>query len=216
MHAKIVVSHPRRNSLTRLVAERIEEGVKQAGHSAELDDLMSRQFDPRYQDADIEAHLRNSPPPTDVIAEQESLDRADALVMVYPVYWWTMPALMKGWIDRVFTNGWAYEEDGASPTVKKLQHLPVHLVALPGASDVTYARHGYFEAMQKQIDHGIFDYCGAPVIRHELLFGVAGDAMDQQLENARTIGLGVFTSTGGTPRARGSKRSALSITPGAP
>lgn len=191
MHAEIVVSHPRRGSLTRRVAEEIEEGVKRSGHSAELKDLMTQGFDPRFRDADIETHLRNSPPPADVLAEQERLDQADALVLVYPVYWWTMPALMKGWIDRVFTNGWAYEEDDSSITVKKLQRLPIHLVALPGASQATYERHGYFEAMQKQIDHGIFDYCGAPVIRHELLFDV-GEATARQLENAHRIGLGVF------------------------
>ena len=45
----------------------------------------------------------------DVLAEQARIDRADTLVLVYPIYWWSMPALLKGWIDRVFSNGWAFD-----------------------------------------------------------------------------------------------------------
>ena len=89
--------------------------------------------------------------PDDVIAEQQRINRADALVLVYPIYWWSFPAQLKGWIDRVFTQGWAYDErDGK--LVKLLGHLPVHLIALGGADQRTYARYGYFGSMKTQID----------------------------------------------------------------
>ena len=52
---------------------------------------------------------------------------------------------------------------------RKLQHLNVHLVGIGGADAQTYARRGYDTAMKTQIDHGIFDYCGAPVVTSELL-----------------------------------------------
>ena len=89
--------------------------------------------------------------PDDVNAEQQRINRADALVLVYPIYWWSFPAQLKGWIDRVFTQGWAYDErDGK--LVKLLGHLPVHLIALGGADQRTYARYGYFGSMKTQID----------------------------------------------------------------
>ena len=74
-----------------------------------------------------------------------------------------MSGLLKGWIDRVFSNGWAYD-DSTGHIVKKLGRLPIHLIAIAGADRRTYDRHGYGEAMKVQIDHGIFDYCGAPVL----------------------------------------------------
>ena len=77
--------------------------------------------------------------------------------------------LLKGWIDRVFANGWAYDESANNGLVKRLYHLKVHLIAIGGADLRTYARHGYFGAMKTQIDHGIFDFCGARVMRSELL-----------------------------------------------
>ncbi|WP_338446485.1 NAD(P)H-dependent oxidoreductase [Pelagerythrobacter marensis] len=192
MHALIVVSHPDTRSMTSSVARALADSVEKAGHTVEFADLAEEEFDPRFRQADVEAHLLKSPPPRDVRAEQERLERADALVLIYPVYWWSMPGLMKGWIDRVFSNGWAYDDSDPSRIVKKLGHLPIHLIALPGASERTYLRHGYLDAMKTQIDHGIFDYCGAPVVRHELLFGIADDDGTDLLGIVRSIGAGLF------------------------
>ncbi|MGF9563451.1 NAD(P)H-dependent oxidoreductase [Neorhizobium sp. JUb45] len=191
MHALIVLSHPDTASLTHAVATRIGEGLVEAGSSFEIADLHSEGFDPRYSAGDGAAHHHQASRPADVVAEQVRIERADALVLVFPVYWWSMPALMKGWIDRVFSNGWAYDDSG-DKVIKKLGHLPIHLVGIGGADIGTYERHGYVDAMKTQIDHGIFDYCGAPVSRSELL--LESDAPDQSknLESARSIGRAVF------------------------
>ncbi|RLM31263.1 hypothetical protein BHG07_06220 [Brenneria salicis ATCC 15712 = DSM 30166] len=53
--------------------------------------------------------------------------------------------------------------------VKKLGHLPVYLIALGGASQRTYEKHGYLNAYNAQIVQGIFDYCGAPSLISEVL-----------------------------------------------
>ena len=75
-----------------------------------------------------------------------------------------MPGLLKGWIDRVFSNGWAFDFVLDQRFDKKLQHLKVHLLGIGGADAGTFERHGYRAAMKAQIDHGIFDYCGAQVV----------------------------------------------------
>lgn len=191
MHALIVVSHPAPSSLTHAVAEQIAKGISSSSpaHSFEIADLAAEAFDPRFTANDMAVHLREEQPSDEVIAEQERIDRADALVLVYPVYWWSMPALLKGWIDRVFCNGWAYEEGADTKLVKKLRHLQVNLVAIGGADHRTYARHGYFEAMKTQIDHGIFDYCGAQVERSEFLVPSNAELAGAHLKIAREIGI---------------------------
>jgi len=193
MHTLIVVSHPNPASLTHALASQVAEGVRTSGeHSAELADLTAEGFDPRFAMSDITAHLRETPISDDVRAEQVRIDRADALVLVYPVYWWSMPALMKGWIDRVFCNGWAYEENADLTTVRKLMHLKVHLVAVAGADHGTYARRGYGDAMQTQIEEGIFGYCGAPVVSSDLLSLADPAEVPGHLERARGLGQGMF------------------------
>lgn len=194
MHALIVVAHPNLKSLSHGIAAHVAEGVSLSGpgHSFEIADLAAEGFDPRFTSADIAVHRREAPPPTDVAVEQARLDRADALVLVYPVYWWSMPGLLKGWIDRVFANGWAFDFSSDSTLVKKLRDLRVHLVAIAGADARTYARHGYFGAMKTQIDHGIFDYCGASVVTSELLLDSETTDPTSHLDTARDIGRKLF------------------------
>lgn len=171
MHALIVTSHPEIKSLTNSVAANIGKGFSQAGagYSFELADLAAEGFDPRFSEGDLMAHRSRIAAPHDVAAEQARIDRADALVLVFPVYWWSFPALLKGWIDRVFSNGWAYDDSFEGKLLKKLGHLQVHLVGIGGADNRTYEKHGYNNAMKTQIDHGIFDFCGARVATSTVL-----------------------------------------------
>lgn len=192
MHSLIVTSHPLPDSLTAAVARQVGAGLAQGGHSFEIADLTAEGFDPRFTATDVAVHMKQAHVDPVIAAEQARIGRADALVLVYPVYWWSFPALLKGWIDRVFINGWAYEEMPDGQIVRKLGHLPIHLVAIGGADLRTYARHGYFGAMRTQIEHGIFGYCGAPVRRSELL--VPGETRDAagMLAAGERIGRAVF------------------------
>lgn len=191
MRTLIVLSHPDKTSLTHVVAERIAEAVRteDRAHEVEIADLAAEGFDPRWSAADVAAYRKEAAAPADVAAEQARLDQTDTLVLVYPVYWWSMPGQLKGWIDRVFNNGWAYDERPDGSVAKLLGRLNVRLVAIGGADEGVYQRHGYAEAMRVQIDHGMFDYCGAPILSSDrLLPGGAGAFPAFALERAGEIG----------------------------
>ncbi|MBV4531122.1 NAD(P)H-dependent oxidoreductase [Pseudomonas sp. SWRI107] len=196
MHSLIVVAHPEPHSLTHAIAQRIVGGITASGsqHTIELADLFEEGFDPRFNPSDRALFLKQSAPPADVAAEQERVDRADALVLVFPIYWWSFPALLKGWIDRVFSQGWAYEDSSDGRVQKKLQRLQVHLVAIGAADECSFTRHGYASAMKTQIDHGIFDYCGAEVRSSSVLLPADSDYPLAYLERAHAIGTRIFAS----------------------
>ncbi|MBT2337624.1 MULTISPECIES: NAD(P)H-dependent oxidoreductase [Pseudomonas] len=197
MHTLIVVAHPEADSLTHAVASHIAKGISLAGaqHTFEIADLAREGFDPRFTEADLAVHRAKVQPSKDVQVEQARVDRADTLILVYPVYWWAMPALLKGWIDRVFSNGWAFDFNLQSTLVKKLSHLSVHLVGIGGADTATYARYGYAAAMKTQIDHGIFDYCGAQVINSQLLLNSETEDPNQALQAATQLGQQISSNT---------------------
>jgi NAD(P)H dehydrogenase (quinone) len=117
----IVFDHPRRDSLCGAILDRFVAGLAAAGHSAELADLRRENFDPRmpvedepdWNDDDKVYSER-------VLAEQARMLRNEALAFIFPVWWWSFPATTKGWIDRVWNNGWAY---GA----RKLPHKKARL-----------------------------------------------------------------------------------------
>lgn len=192
MQALIVIGHHDPESLTHALARQIAEGLASTGHGSEIADLAREGFDPRFGLADHAVHRGLAEPPADVLLEQARIDRADALVLVYPIYWWSLPALLKGWVERVFSNGWAFDY-GSGVLIKKLRGMKVHLIGVAGADTGTFERHGYSEAMRVQIEHGIFDYCGAEVLSSSVLYDSEGPDAALHLRTARLFGEQLFT-----------------------
>lgn len=195
MHALIVTAHPHPESLTHSIAARLALGITESGpHHVEIADLAREGFRPEFTREDFAAFNAAGALPDDVRAEQARIDNTDALVLVFPVYWWSMPALMKGWIDRVFSAGWAYEETAEGRLIKKLSHLPVHLVAIGAANMKTWEKHRYQEAMKVQIEEGIFNYCGAPVVGSSLLLSPEYPDTNAMLQDAHQLGQKMFNA----------------------
>lgn len=168
MHALVVVAHPDPQSLSHHVARELVSAVDSAGaeHTAELGDLVAEGFDPRFTNEDRAAYLAGANYPPDVAAEQARIERAQHLVLVFPVWWWSMPGVLKGWVDRVFANGWAFghtpRPDNANVSDSSgLDGLTIHLVPIASGNEGGYDRHGYDTALRTQIEHGVIDYCGA-------------------------------------------------------
>lgn len=163
MTALVVVSHSDPDSLTQHVARATAAAIRTTGGEVDIADLRAENFDPRFSEADLDLFRGNATAPPDVVAEQKRIDRVEHLIIVFPVYWWSMPALLKGWIDRVFVSGWAYEFTPGSEFVKKLDRLTVHLIPVAGDDAESFERHGVYDAFRTQIERGIVEYCGATI-----------------------------------------------------
>ncbi|MBF4460450.1 NAD(P)H-dependent oxidoreductase [Pseudoclavibacter sp. VKM Ac-2867] len=162
MPTLIVTAHPDEDSLTHAAALQLRERLEAAGVEVELAHLSQEGFDPRFTARDRADYKGGTITGPDVLAEQARLGRASDVVLVFPVFWWSMPALLKGWIDRVFITGWAFELGDDGRVLGKLGHLTAHLLPVSGFSEASFARHGYEESFSTQIEHGVFDYCGMP------------------------------------------------------
>lgn len=197
MRLLTVFSHPRPDRYPAAVMDAFHEPARAAGVEVDVLDLHAEGFDPRFTDED-HAHFWGGPVPDDVAAMHRRVEGADRLAFVFPVYWWSMPALLKGWIDRVFTPGWAYqygdgvEDRGKKPVRGLLPRVPTTLLGIAGADVATYERYGYDEAMRAQLDVGIFAYCGITDVETHLVYDVEGDhngpARERGLEIARGVG----------------------------
>ncbi len=210
MHVLIVFAHPRRESLTGAILDRFTAGLGAGGrHEIEIADLYREGFDCRFQPEDY-AQFQAAPMPDVIRAEQARVDRADALAFVFPVWWWSFPAVLKGWIDRVFSEGWAYSfEPGVSRG--RLRDRPVQLIGVAGSRESTYRKYGYGEAMRVQIDTGILGYCGLRDVAVELYYDVEQSPENRMrcLDAAEALGRG-FLAPDRAPRvpALGSERVA--------
>ncbi|MBB4688881.1 NAD(P)H-dependent oxidoreductase [Amycolatopsis jiangsuensis] len=180
MHLLTVFSHPFTDKYPAAVMDALNEPFRREGHSVDVLDLHAENFDPRFTEAD-HAHFWGGPVPADVAVMHRRVEAADRLAFVFPVYWWGMPALMKGWLERVFTGGWAYQfgkgvqDRGKEPPSALLGNVPTILIGIGGSSRRTYAKYGYDEAMRTQLDVGTFVYCGITDVESHLIHDVEGE-----------------------------------------
>ena len=157
MGTLIVTAHPDSDSLVHGVARKLRDRL---GSDASVAHLAQEGFDPRFTPRDRQRYVDRTRPDEAVAAEQRRIDGAEHLVLVFPVYWWSLPALLKGWIDRVFIDGWAFGYDAEDRVVPRLGHLTAHLIPVAGTSAESYERHGYARAFSTQVEHGVIDFCG--------------------------------------------------------
>lgn len=101
----VILGHPRKESLCGALAEKYQSGAKKAGHTIETIQLGSLKFDPILRSG-YEVSQALEP---DLEKAQQLIDWADHLVFVYPTWWGAFPALLKGFIDRVFLPDFAFK-----------------------------------------------------------------------------------------------------------
>lgn len=189
MHVLIVLDHPNPASFSHAIAARFVDGAQVAGHTTELADLNAEGFDPRWNMADIENDGATNVP-ADVVREQARIERADAICFVFPLFWWGMPATTKGWVDKVWTWGWAYDQLDDPEVSLQRPRTAVFLVPAGARSDEMQER-GYAAALQTTWLEGTFGYFGFANRKIELLNGSKGSAERREGLLARAYDAGV-------------------------
>lgn len=188
MHVLVVLDHPKQTSFCAAVARQFIKGAEAAGHSTELADLFAEGFDPRWTAADIDAD-NGMPVPSDVLKEQARIAASDAVCFVFPLFWWGMPATTKGWIDRVWSWGWAYDQ--LDDPNQSLQRPRTGILLVPaGARSDEMADAGYDKAIETLWMNGTFGYFGFSQRKLEFLNGSKGSDARRQalLEKAYQMG----------------------------
>lgn len=186
MKVLTIVSHPRKDSLTFQAACRFVQGLRDAGHEYEILDLHGIGFDPVLQGAD-EPDLSAGKQifSEQVEREMKRMKEHDALALVFPVWWWHLPAMLKGYIDRVWNNGFAYGDD-------HLHHRHVLWMGLAGVTQEQMQKRNYDEAITRLLNVGIADYCGISDSRVEFLYETLDakpEHYEKLLEQAYQLGL---------------------------
>lgn len=176
MNALIIYAHPNPFSFNHAIRQEVEELLKQKGYSIKVSDLYNLDFDPVLKSQDF-LLLKSGSVADDVKAEQEKVAWASLLVVIHPIWWTGFPAILKGYFDRVFSNGFAFGFEGG--TLKKL---------LDGKRAVVISTHGMphelydpamYDAFRQTQDLGIFSFCGFEV-KHIFFSGMAQSTAEQR------------------------------------
>ncbi len=128
MKCLVVIAHPLPDSLCRSLADFAVGRLLAAGHDVAVEDLYGSGFGAALTDAERRSYYAAAFDSSAISAEAARLTEADALVLVFPTWWYGFPALLKGWFDRVWSPGIAFDHSSNFGPIKprlKLRHVLV-------------------------------------------------------------------------------------------
>lgn len=130
MRALVIYCHPRPESFTAAIRDAVLERLAAAGAEVRLTDLYARGFDPSLSEAEHAGYLDCPANRAPVAEDVENLQWADTLIFVYPTWWYGLPAMLKGWLDRALLPDVAFvmprgEGDTIRPGLTHITRLGV-------------------------------------------------------------------------------------------
>jgi NAD(P)H dehydrogenase (quinone) len=178
--ALIVVGHPAPDSFNRAIAETIRDTWSAAGCEVRFHDLVEEGFEPRLTAGEARGEPSNDPLVQKHIA---ALRDSELLAVVHPNCWGAPPAIVKGWIDRVFAlnaaYGFAKGVDQGDAPVGLLMTIKAALVINTGNTPVAREREAFGDPLERMWRDCILQYCGVQNVMRSL-FGVIATSSDDE------------------------------------
>jgi NAD(P)H dehydrogenase (quinone) len=188
MNLLIIYSNHQKGNFNWQLLERIKVKMAEKGSPVIIRDLYELDFDPVLKPADFDMISRGTPP-DDILKEQEFVRWADVLLFIYPVWWGGMPAIVKGYIDKVLSWGFAYKSNGNGVVYPLLNDKKALVMSSLGQSNEEYEK-GMFQAMSLVNSEGVFGFCGIQVLE-QMFFSsihtITPEVKEQHFNNATSL-----------------------------
>lgn len=129
MKCLVVTTHPLNASLCKQLTEYAASQLTKMGHEVTIEDLYAENFNPALTSKERESYYNDRYDSSDISGHVTKLVNAEALVLLFPTWWFGYPAMLKGWFDRVWGPGIAYQNSNNCGSIKPhLTHLKRVLV----------------------------------------------------------------------------------------
>ena len=129
MKCLIVTTHPLNDSLCKLLGKHVENKLTQMGHVVAIEDLYAENFEPALTALERKSYYAESYDLSNIAEQVSRLQDAEAMVLLFPTWWFGFPAMLKGWFDRVWGPGIAYDHaSDFGPIKPRLDNLKKVLV----------------------------------------------------------------------------------------
>ncbi len=170
MNHLIVYAHPFEDSFNHAILEMVVNTLQNNGDNVVVvRDLYQMDFKSVLDQEDFNS-LRKKIIPEDIKKEQLYIKDADVITLIYPLWWAGMPAILKGYIDRVFSYGFAYQYNQEGIVEGLLGNKKGLMITTHGTPKLYYNASGMTTALRHTTDTGIYEFCGMKIGEH-LFFG---------------------------------------------
>lgn len=183
--ALVVLAHHRSDSLTASMAERAANRLEGDGYRVDLLNLHAEGFDPRNSVADEPDYGdRDKTYSAEVHRHIRRVHAAEVIVVVFPVWWFGLPALLKGWFDRVWNYGLAYGRSRSPMAGKRMLWLALAgLTARDPNADLVAS------VLEGPLRRGVSEYCGISETHAAVLYDSEGQDLSGEARAEHFRGL---------------------------
>ena len=161
----IIVAHPNEESFNLSVARVYRESVEALGASAIVRDLYRVGFDPTLKDCEI-PRIAGFAPQGDIAAERALIGDAQVFAFIYPLWFNTPPAMLLGYIQRVFGMGFGYGSQRGGQNARLLLDRSMISFSSSGAPAEWLRTEGGWNALRNLFDDHVAEVCGMNVLEH--------------------------------------------------
>jgi putative NADPH-quinone reductase len=178
MNCLIVIAHPSQESLSRTIAAKVIETLRAAGHEVVVEDVYASGFAPALLPEERESYYGRQYHGDAVREEIGRLRAAEGLVLCFPTWWFGFPAILKGWFDRVWAPGVAYDHaDDLGPIKPRLNGLRKVLAVTSLGAPWWVDRIVMRQPVKRVLRHAILGAC-APEAKLEMLSLYKAERLD--------------------------------------
>ncbi len=192
MNQLIIIAHPKKDSFSHKIKISLEKEFINQRYSFKIRDLYEIGFKPVLTEEELKLNKEGKNLP-DIAVEQSYIEWADELTFIYPLWWNAFPAILKGYIDRVFTNGFAFKINGNGPE-GLLKNKKVRLITTAGMKERTLTESGIFEGLKITQEHGVFEFCGMDVLDHLYVTEVTSITKEQKENELNNLIKKIFSN----------------------
>lgn len=159
MHSTLIIAHPYTGSFNHVLLDKVKSWLLASGRQVEIIDLYRDGFKPDLSVEDLKVY--NQGLIVDPMAKryQALLKETDDLVFVFPIWWYEAPAIMKGFIDKVMTPGFAFEETSVG-LIGKLGHIKRLSVITTSEVETTFMRSEVGNPIETSLMKTTLGICG--------------------------------------------------------
>ena len=164
MKVLVIVAHPNQGSFNHAIANSAIAKLRENGHEVIFHDLYAEKFDPMLPVSEFPEGAEITP---ELAAHCADLTSADGIVIVHPNWWGQVPAILKGWVDRVFRPGVTYQPVEGEALAYGL--LETRSAAVFTTSDTPYDREmeQFGDPLETIWKNCIFGFCGLDNVYRE-------------------------------------------------
>ena len=164
----IIFGHPNPDSFNQAIVATYEDALKEKGHEVRIRDLYKLGFDPILKLSEMEG-FKKGIYPDDVKTEQEHIKWADIITFIYPIWWGGAPAIVKGYTERILSEGFAYT-DGPKGLLSDKKAFTINTLDAP---DEVYEKGGLYTSMNKVLDDITYQFAAIKGIGHKYFASVS-------------------------------------------